>query len=353
MTGADITRIKNHIESMHWQPQLRTTYSCEICGASCKTKHGLACHKSRHHSKKKMMLQQQAAAASMNGAAGASNLSTLAAAAAVQTPTAIINPTQSVVVTQPSAFSADSVALAALAAVKEPIPLQSNLARVGAQTKAPNAMMYNQQGAVVMTGGGVANPAAAYIPIGGAIVAPSTQQITAPTLPITPQPIVAPQTTVLPVNKGYAAVSKPSAPQKKISSPPKKARNIEPPKEEKDNHLTEDDVKHSTETAEESTISKKPQRKIGENPFVDEEVSNSPVPDPTPAESSRKIAPQKKSNKRKNSPTRPEESESNFNIKQEKSEKVTKSTPEEIKKDTPAKSPKRTPTRSKRGRKRY
>ena len=353
MTGADITRIKNHIESMHWQPQLRTTYSCEICGASCKTKHGLACHKSRHHSKKKMMLQQQAAAASMNGAAGASNLSTLAAAAAVQTPTAIINPTQSVVVTQPSAFSADSVALAALAAVKEPIPLQTNLARVGAQSKAPNTMIYNQQATVVMPGGAVANPAAAYIPIGGAIVAPTTQQISAPTLPITPQQIVPPQNTVQPVHKGYAAVSKPPSPSKKASSPPKKTKNTEPIKEEKDNHQTEDDVKPSTELKQESTISNKPHRKVGENPFVDEEVSNSPVPDPTPAESSRKAAAHKKSNKRKTSPERTEESESNFNIKEEKSDKVLKSSKEEIKKEAAAKSPKRTPTRSKRGRKRY
>ena len=79
MTGADITRIKNHIESMHWQPQLRTTYSCELCGASCKTKHGLACHKSRHHSKKRMLLKQQAAAASINqNGTGGANLSTLA-----------------------------------------------------------------------------------------------------------------------------------------------------------------------------------------------------------------------------------------------------------------------------------
>merc|ERR1711899_181857 len=287
----------------------------------------------------------------MNGAGG-SNLSTLAAAAAVQTPTAIINPTQSSVVTQPSAFSADSVALAALAAVKEPIPLQSNLARVGAQTKAPSTMIYNQA-AVVMPGGGVANPAAAYIPIGGAMVTPTTQQLTTPTLPITPQPIVTPQTNVQPVNKGYATVSKPSTALKKVASPPKKTKNVEPPKEEKDNHQIKDEPQQPNETKEDSTISKKTTRKVGENPFVDEEVSNSPVPDPTPAETSRKAAPQKKSNKRKNSPARTEGSESNFNIKELQSDKSSKISKEETKKESAAKSPKRTPTRSKRGRKRY
>merc|ERR1719367_426370 len=112
-----------------------------------------------------MMLQQQAAAASINqNGAGGANLSTLAAAAAVQQQTGILTPNPPVLATQSSAFSADSVALAALAAVKEPIPLQTNLARVGAPGRASTSLMYNQQGAIVMPGGGVANPAAAYIP---------------------------------------------------------------------------------------------------------------------------------------------------------------------------------------------
>ena len=311
-----------------------------------------------------MMMQQQAAVASINGAGG-SNLSTLAAAAAVQTPTAIINPNQAAVVTQATAFSADSVALAALAAVKEPIPLQSNLARIGAQTKAPNTIIYNQQGAVVMPGGGVANPAAAYIPIGGAMVTPTTQQISTPTLPITPQPIVAPQTTVQPAHKGYAAVSKPSTTQKKHTSPPKKSKNIEPVKVKEEKIQNKDiDEKNSTEKEEENldpavdvstkaSISKKSPKKVSENPFVDEEVSNSPVPDPTPTESSRKVGSQKKSNKRKTSPADTEESESNLHINQHQSDKTAKLSSEDKKKDAVIKSPKRTPTRSKRGRKRY
>ena len=86
---------------------------------------------------------------------------------------------------------------------------------------------------------------------------------------------------------------------------------------------------------------------------MDEEVSNSPVPDPTPAETSRKAAPQKKSNKRKNSPARNEESASTFDIKELQSDKSSKISKEETKKESAAKSPKRTPTRSKRGRKRY
>merc|ERR1712018_870285 len=134
--------------------------------------------------------------------------------------------------------------------------LQSNLARVGAQTKAPSTMIYNQA-AVVMPGGGVANPAAAYIPIGGAMVTPTTQQMTTPTLPINPQPIVTHQTNVQTVNKGYATVSKPSTAQKKVASPPKKTKNVEPPKEEKDNHQSKDDQQQPTEIKEESTISKK------------------------------------------------------------------------------------------------
>merc|ERR1712062_333035 len=116
------------------------------------------------------------------------------------------------------------------------------------------------------------------------------------------------------VNKGYATVSKPLTAQKKVASPPKKTKNVEI-KEEKDNHQNKDEQQQPTETKEDSTTPKKTTRKAGENPFVDEEVSNSPVPDPTPAETSRKVAPQKKSNKRKNSPARTEESESNFNIK--------------------------------------
>ena len=223
ITGADITRIKNHIESMHWQPQLRTTYSCEICGASCKTKHGLACHKSRHHSKKKMMLQQQASfAASINqNGPGGANLSTLAAAAAVQQPTAIITPNQSVVTTHTSAFLADSVALAALAAVKEPIPLQTNLARVGVSGRAANTIRFNQPGAVVMPGGGIANPAAAYIPIGGAIITPISSPLTTTTIPLNHQPVIRPQTLAQPVHKGYATVSKTPTTQNKGNTPPK------------------------------------------------------------------------------------------------------------------------------------
>merc|ERR1712223_1147077 len=197
---------------------------------------------------------------------------------------------------------------------------------------APSTMIYNQA-AVVMPGGGVANPAAAYIPIGGAMVTPTTQPMTTPTLPITPQPIVTPQTNVQPVNKGYATVSKPSTAQKKVASPPKKSKNVEPPKEEKDNHQIKDEPQQPTETKEDSTISKKTARKVGENPFVDEEVSNSPVPDPTPAETSRKTASQKKSNKRKNSHARTEDYKSILNIKELQSDKSSKVSQEEIKKE--------------------
>jgi hypothetical protein len=51
ITGGDVTRIKNHIESVHW-PNSKG-YACEQCTAVCKTRHALASHKSRHHSQKK------------------------------------------------------------------------------------------------------------------------------------------------------------------------------------------------------------------------------------------------------------------------------------------------------------
>jgi hypothetical protein len=50
MTGGDATRIKNHIESVHWPHS--QGYACEQCTAICKTRHALACHKSRHHPRK-------------------------------------------------------------------------------------------------------------------------------------------------------------------------------------------------------------------------------------------------------------------------------------------------------------
>lgn len=353
MTGADITRIKNHIESMHWQPQLRTTYSCEICGASCKTKHGLACHKSRHHSKKKMMLQQQASyAASINqNGAGGVNLSTLAAAAAVQPHTAIITPNQSVATKQTSGLSADSVALAALAAVKEPIPLQTNLARVGASmSNATNTIRFNQPGAAtMMSGGGIANPAAAYMqPIGGAIIT---------TLPLNPQPGIQPQTLAQqPPRKGYATVSKPSTTQSKGSTTTKNNKVVDALEGNQikieDKQLTPTIIK---EIPELEPFGKKEssRRKIGENPFVDEEVSNSPVPDPTPSETSRKSTPQKKPSKRKSEPIITEEPQTNQRNNAEQSEKHSKVSPGKSKPQPSTKAPKRTPTRSKRGRKRY
>lgn len=51
LTGGDVTRIKNHIESVHWPHS--QGYACEQCSAICKTRHALACHKSRHHPKNK------------------------------------------------------------------------------------------------------------------------------------------------------------------------------------------------------------------------------------------------------------------------------------------------------------
>ena len=51
LTGGDVTRIKNHIESVHWPHS--QGYACEQCNAICKTRHALACHKSRHHPKNK------------------------------------------------------------------------------------------------------------------------------------------------------------------------------------------------------------------------------------------------------------------------------------------------------------
>ena len=66
LTGGDVTRIKNHIESVHWPHS--QGYACEQCNAICKTRHALACHKSRHHSKNK----NNAAAAT----AAANNLTT-------------------------------------------------------------------------------------------------------------------------------------------------------------------------------------------------------------------------------------------------------------------------------------
>lgn len=367
MTGADITRIKNHIESMHWQPQLRTTYSCELCGASCKTKHGLACHKSRHHSKKRMIqqMQQQAAAASINqNGAGGVNLSTLAAAAAVQQPSGIMVSNQTIVASQASAFSADSVALAALAAVKEPIPLQTNLARVGAPGRASTMLMYNQQGAIVMPGGGVANPAAAYIPIGGAIIGPGTS-ITNTTVPLNNQAIMRPHVPTLPVHKGYATVSK-ASPSKDKDNTLQKLNQIEDPQmhSKENNQIESDDEKQPAEKAEEkilldkepyekTTSLRKNTRKAGENPFVDEEVSNSPVPDPSPSETSRKATSQKKTNKRKSQTVLSEESQPNINLDDKQSEKSSKLSPEKSKNNSSAKAPKKTPTRSKRGRKRY
>ena len=370
MTGADITRIKNHIESMHWQPQLRTTYSCELCGASCKTKHGLACHKSRHHSKKKMMLQQQAAvAASINqNGAGGVNLSTLAAAAAVQQPTTIINTNQPIVSTQSSSFSADSVALAALAAVKEPIPLQTNLARVGNSGRASNTLRYNHAtGTVVMPGGGVANPAAAYIPIGGSLMAHGTSTISNTSIPLNHQPIVRHQAHVTSAHKGYATVSKPACVQKKVTMSPKRIQimDTQTENEEKDRDNDEKIDMHrddktvvtlpkEDEGSEKIATPRKNTKKVVENPFVDEEVSNSPIPDPTPAETSIKSEPLKKSNKRKNAPSpNPDLKPSRDISKRQTHEKLHKPSPEKPKNDSPTKPPKKTPTRSKRGRKRY
>ena len=108
------------------------------------------------------------------------------------------------------------------------------------------------------------------------------------------------------------------------------------------------------EGSEKITPPRKTTKKVIENPFVDEEVSNSPIPDPTPAEISMKPEPPRKSNKRKNAPSpNPDLKPSRDISKRQTHEKLCKPSPEKPKNDSPTKPPKKTPTRSKRGRKRY
>ena len=71
LTGGDVTRIKNHIESVHWPHS--QGYACEQCNAICKTRHALACHKSRHHSKNKNNAAAAAAANNLTSKIGGKN----------------------------------------------------------------------------------------------------------------------------------------------------------------------------------------------------------------------------------------------------------------------------------------